>query len=268
MGLWKILIRLLNNFILERIAIKISSNIIAVSPVIVNQIPIKHRTKVNLIFPHGNLPIPDYKSDFYLEHIKESNYFPSKYALIAGYLDDRKRVDLILRSWKSVPEDLSLIVVGNGPNYYRLKSLSSQLELSNRVFFTGRIHDDQLSKLVAGSLFGIMASEREGFPTFIIECLKMGIPSIFFISTGESVYGQFAGKYLEVKELGEPRKISSDINEFIVRTLPVNCERVKEWGLSKFGLNDEILEALFRKTPANDQELTDLQINSYDNELH
>lgn len=257
---WKIPIRLMNNFILERIAIKVSSSIIAVSPVIVNQIPIKHKNKVQLIFPQGNPPSKETNPNFSQELTDKFILFPKKYALVACYLNDRKRVDAILRSWKFVSEEISLIVVGDGPNYDKLRLLSTMLGLSNRVFFTGRIPDNQLSNLIRNSLFGVIASQREGFPTFIIECLKSGIPAIFFIQGEENVYGEMAGDYLDVKKLVDPWQMSNSINQFITRIYHINHELVKEWGLRTFGLKDELIETLFRKLPSNDKKPNDSSI--------
>lgn len=239
---WETPIRLLNNFILERIAIKVSSKIIAVSPVIENQIPIRHKSKVNLIFPQGNLPLIELNSTSAMDRFTP---FPTKYALVAGYLDDRKRVDIILRSWRFVAKEISLIVVGGGPNYNELRLLSLKMGISDRVFFTGRIDDNELSYLMRNSLFGVVASHREGFPTFIIECLKSGIPAIFFISNGENIYGKVAGDYLVVKKLVEPRQVSNDINQFITRILSTNNEIIKQWGLRAFRLKDEVISTLF-----------------------
>ena len=247
MNWWKMLIRLMNNFILERIAIKVSSNIISVSPVIINQIPIKHKNKVHLIFPQGNAPSEKTNPNFSQELNDKSILFPKKYALVACYLDDRKRVDAILRSWKFVSEEISLIVVGDGPNYEKLRLLSTMLGLSNRVFFTGRIPDNQLFNLIRNSVFGVIASQREGFPTFIIECLKSGIPAIFFIQGEENVYEKMSGDYLEVKKLVDPWQMSNIINQFNARIYNINHELVKEWGLRTFGLKDELIETLFIK---------------------
>ena len=263
---WEIPIRLINNFILERIAIRISSNIIVVSPVISNQIPIKHKYKVDMIFPQGNLPSEEPKSNFNQECMNNHFLLPTKYALVACYLDDRKRVDIILRSWKFVAEEVSLIVVGDGPNYNKLKLISDLMGLSGRVLFTGRITDNQLSYLIRKSLFGVVASNREGFPTFIIECLKSGTPSIFFISSGVNIYEEVAGSYLDVKKLVDPWQMSIDINRFITRIYHLNREKTKEWGLSKFGLNDDLIKTLFTKQLNNDESPNVSQTGDYNYE--
>ncbi len=248
---WQVPIRLLNNFILERIAIRISDNIIAVSPVIINQIPNKYKHKSNLVFPPG-IDFPEYIDTYrYQEIAQEFAMLPKKYGIVAGYLNDRKRVDIIIKSWKFVPEPISLVVVGYGPNYDKLRMLSHNLGLSGRIFFTGKISDDHLFYLLNNSLFGIIASDREGFPTFIVECLKIGSPVIFFISNGENVYKNVAGKYLYVKKLVDPLQMSNDIKQFITETIPVNRDAVKEWAFNIFGIKDrnQIIKDLFVTEP-------------------
>ena len=152
-------------------------------------------------FPQGNLASEELTPIFCKEPVVNFVSHSTKYALVACYLDQRKRVDMILRSWKFVPEELSLIVVGDGPNFKELKSLSTQMGLSQRVFFTGRISDGCLTYLISNALFGVVASQREGFPTFIVECLKSGIPAIFFISNDDYIYERAGGDYLYVRKL-------------------------------------------------------------------
>ena len=166
---------------------------------------------------------------------------PPKYALVASYLNDRRRVDLIIRSWKFVENEISLIIVGDGPEYEKLRALSKHLGLSGRVFFTGRVADFRLVSLIKNSMFGVLASEREGFPTFIIECLKLGVPAIFFISTEERIYKESRSDYLRVMKLVDPWQMSIDINHFITKVGSVNHEFVKQWGSSAFSIKEDIM---------------------------
>ena len=216
----------------------LSARGLAVSPSIEKEIPAKHKEKVHLIFPQVNLQVD--KLNFVESKDNETYSIPKKYALVASYLNDRKRVDLIIRSWKFVENEISLIVVGDGPEYDKLITLSKDLGLTGKVIFTGRVSDFKILNLIKNSTFCVLASEREGFPTFIIESLKMGVPAIFFISNGENIYKEFDSDYLHISKLLDPWQMSIEINQFINKVRDVNHEFVKQWGSMVFSIKEDM----------------------------
>ncbi|MEM0134408.1 MAG: glycosyltransferase [Thermoplasmatales archaeon] len=245
----ELLVRLINNFVLERLAIRFSTNLIAVSQNIVEQIPPKYKGEVTLLMPQG---ISVNKKIGRVSNNDGDVKFRStleRYAIVAGYQDDRKRVDLIIKSWKFVSDDIGLVVVGNGPNHEKLVTLTNLLGLSDRVLLTGRISDSELTNFIVNSQFAIIASAREGFPTFIIESLKAGKPAIYFTNGQTSSYDSIRSDYLEIRTMEEPERMAYHIMQFLEKTNSFNDVLIKSWAEKTFGIPNNLLQVFVRSYP-------------------
>ena len=109
----ELLIRLINNFLLERLAIRLSHAVITVSPRVLEQVPRIHRHKVTMKFPTGG-PIPFLSDDSRNNSLTKFSNVRNKYFVSVGYQNGRKRFDLLLKSWKNVNSGYDLCVVGDG----------------------------------------------------------------------------------------------------------------------------------------------------------
>lgn len=70
-----------------------------------------------------------------------------KIILNVNRLDPRKRVDLLLRSFAIITDEIPdtfLVIGGKGPDENRLKSLVDELGIKNKVRFVGFIHEEGL----------------------------------------------------------------------------------------------------------------------------
>ena len=95
--------------------------------------------------------------------------------LFVGALEQHKQVDKIISSLVDVRErfpDVSLVVVGDGPERNRLGDLADRLGLSDHVRFVG-YHRDPL-KWYQSSRFVVIASQWEGFPFVLVEGMCTG----------------------------------------------------------------------------------------------
>ncbi|MBI2600376.1 glycosyltransferase [Candidatus Daviesbacteria bacterium] len=98
--------------------------------------------------------------------------------------------------------NLSLKVVGNGPEKKRLKKIAGE-----KVQFLGEVDDDTRIKLLAGAKALIVASEDEDFGITAVEAMAAGTP-VIAIGTGgyketvvEGKTGVFFAPYKSVKNL-------------------------------------------------------------------
>jgi len=68
------------------------------------------------------------------------------YILFCGRLQDVKGLDLLIRSMKTWPKELGLIVLGEGPERSKCEALAIKLGVENRVRFLGFVpnHDEQV----------------------------------------------------------------------------------------------------------------------------
>jgi glycosyltransferase involved in cell wall biosynthesis len=93
-----------------------------------------------------------------------------EYYLAVSELVAYKRIDLAVRAFSRCGRPL--VVVGDGPEYRRLRAMAGV-----NVTFTGRVSDEQLHELYAGSRAFIMPGE-EDFGMTPVESLASGKPVI------------------------------------------------------------------------------------------
>lgn len=102
-----------------------------------------------------------------------------------GRLSWEKGYDLLLQAFAKITKaknqeikksNLTLVIVGNGPEAKKLKDLAQKLEIENQVIFTGYRKDTA----VLMSLFDVfvISSKLESFPLVSLEAMYLGIPVI------------------------------------------------------------------------------------------
>lgn len=96
--------------------------------------------------------------------------------IFAGRLVAQKNVALALRTLAALPRDISLTIVGDGPERARLEAMSSRLRLAERVVFTGMVPD--IRPHLERSDLLLLPSRFEGYPAVMIEALAAGLPVI------------------------------------------------------------------------------------------
>lgn len=110
------------------------------------------------------------------------NFAPeSTTILYLGRLDVRKNISCLLQAWNIIEKmsnrDLSLIIAGSGPKEKELRTLATDLGLSN-VDFLGYVEEREKQRLFAKSLLYILPSKMEGYVTTGIEALASGTPVV------------------------------------------------------------------------------------------
>jgi glycosyltransferase involved in cell wall biosynthesis len=93
-----------------------------------------------------------------------------------------KRVDVVIRALailSSDIDDITLRIVGQGPDRRRLESLAQDLGVADRVQFEGFVgaHDEVLG-MVAEARCLVSASEIEGFGIVVVEAQSVGVPVV------------------------------------------------------------------------------------------
>jgi len=95
----------------------------------------------------------------------------------AGRLMAAKALDVGLDAVALVP-DVSLAVVGEGPDGEALRERSAALGLDGRVSFLGRRSRDEVLRLFRASDAVLLSSAWENFPHAVVEALAVGTPVI------------------------------------------------------------------------------------------
>jgi glycosyltransferase involved in cell wall biosynthesis len=115
--------------------------------------------------------------------------------LTVGHLVALKGVHIVIEALARVP-DTTLLIVGEGPEERKLRSLVAQLGLNTCVWFLGTIPQAELGEYYNAADVLLHASSREGMPNVVLEALACGTPV---------VAAPFAGvtELLDAPEAGE-----------------------------------------------------------------
>lgn len=99
--------------------------------------------------------------------------------LSIGRLDPVKRLEDVIAALQTPPLSKAVLhIVGQGNDRARLETLAAQWGLSSRVRFHGWQDDAVTQQMMAGCKAMVLASEREGMPTVILEALLAGVPIV------------------------------------------------------------------------------------------
>ena len=107
----------------------------------------------------------------------------SPYLLFFGRLSAEKGVDVLLRAFdaaaSSLPRDMRLIVVGDGPDAAEFRELAAALGRAPRIEFAGYQTGDALQTYVERASLAIASSRcRENMPYSIVEAFAAGTPVV------------------------------------------------------------------------------------------
>lgn len=91
-----------------------------------------------------------------------------------------KGVHTILQALSLMPDltGMTLNIVGDGPEYHRLKALADTLGIAQHVNFVGKLAPSDIPACLADTDVFILASIREGRPNVILESLATGTPVV------------------------------------------------------------------------------------------
>lgn len=133
-----------------------------------------------------------------------------------------KGVNGIIRALKDIPE-CDLLIVGDGPERQFLEDLTKELELTDRVYFTGNLtHASVMAALRTADLF-VLNSVYEGLPHVLLEALAAGIPIVAtrIGGTPEVVEDGVNGRLVPIRDR---EKLTQSIREVLKNPVPYQVE--------------------------------------------
>ena len=109
------------------------------------------------------------------------------YILFLGRIKRYKRIDLVIKAFKKVREevgDVRLIIAGDGDYLSSLKRRTRTLGLESAVTFVGRITGEEKVRLYREATLVMNASEKEGWGLTNVEAQACGCPVVATDSPG------------------------------------------------------------------------------------
>ncbi len=97
--------------------------------------------------------------------------------LYAGRLSTEKNIEQLLLSLVGISHKYDTKIVGSGPEFMKLKMLSTKLKLSN-VSFPGRLDGNKLLSTYLWADIFILPSRGEGMPLTLLEAMATKLPCI------------------------------------------------------------------------------------------
>jgi glycosyltransferase involved in cell wall biosynthesis len=96
--------------------------------------------------------------------------------LYGGRLEPEKGVEILLRTMPLLPDELELIVAGDGAERPRLERLAGRLGV--RARFLGELQPTELFELMRRCDVAAFPGLRDGLPSFVVEALGAGLPVV------------------------------------------------------------------------------------------
>ena len=104
---------------------------------------------------------------------------PDKKTLFSvGNLVELKGHHIVIEALDLLPNDISLVIAGDGPEKQRLEALARQRGVSERVRFAGQIPNADLKWWYSASDALVLCSSREGWPNVLLESMACGTPVV------------------------------------------------------------------------------------------
>jgi len=98
-----------------------------------------------------------------------------KYGIFVGALRDYKGLATLMKAWKSLENNFSLKIIGDGPLYHELKKGCHNMEIE----LLGAKSSNETLQFIKESLFVVVPSDcYENFPRVILEAFACGVPVI------------------------------------------------------------------------------------------
>ena len=102
--------------------------------------------------------------------------------IFVGRLIKEKHADLLIKAFElllSAYPDIHMRLIGEGPEYFKIKNLIDDKKIQNSVYLSRfyQDHDDLLAHLKSSKVF-VLPSTREGFGITALEALACGIPVV------------------------------------------------------------------------------------------
>jgi glycosyltransferase involved in cell wall biosynthesis len=125
--------------------------------------------------------IPNIVPSFFFNKLLRKNNSSKKQFISIGNLLPSKRFDMTIAAFARLTktvDDISLVIVGTGPEYKNLQKMVADNKIEDKVSFYGFVPNIKLPEIYGESLCFVLPAEYETFGVVYAEALACGIPVI------------------------------------------------------------------------------------------
>jgi len=161
-----------------------------------------------------------------------------------GRIATIKRVQDLIRAIEQLKNTgvlIRAVVIGDGPALRYLKHLCRSTGVSDVVYFSGKVSDEEKYALLKSSKIFVLPSEREGFSIATLEAMACGCVPIVAVPDFPEIFGvshyvkdEINGKYYEIGNIkmlaSQIKMILSDQNKLeLLSKKAVETARTYHW---------------------------------------
>ena len=112
---------------------------------------------------------------------KKKSSLKSKNLITISRLNSIKKIDDMIKIFSEIKSKKSkLYIVGDGEELEKLKKEVDNLELNDRIIFTGYKTKEEMEEYLLDSSLFLLTSWSEGLPMVLLEAMSYGLPCIAF----------------------------------------------------------------------------------------
>ena len=197
----------------EKAGIAISDSLVANSESIRVELAKLGNTKKDIQILYNNInelhtDKPEQRKRILKEFELQEDYF---LVVTTGLLIPRKNLHCLLKAFAKIElKKVVLIVIGEGPLLHSLQTLAKQLELKEKIIFTGW-REDVLDFLPGCDLF-VFPSYLEGLSNSILEAMACGLPCLVSdVSENREIISRQEQRF----PVDQPETLTALINEVL-----------------------------------------------------
>ena len=185
------------------------------------------------------------------ENIKYKNPFirkevlSKKYILSTGRLVEYKGYEYLIKSFKFLPQDLKLIIVGNGILNKKLNNLVKNLKLTNKVSILNNLNNNEKNWLIKKCYSFCLPSlnRSEAFGVSLLEAMFHGKPLITSKINGSGVQEVNIEKITGYScKARSPKSLSK-----IIKRIYLNKEKIHFYKNCRYRYKNKFSEKIFIK---------------------
>jgi len=158
-----------------------------------------------------------------------------KILIYQGVLNKGRGLELVINSIKHTPQNIKLIILGDGPLKSELTALTSDLNLQQRIKFINKVPINELLNYTSGADFGINIledfnlSKKLASPNKLFEYIHAGIPVVCSQSVeNDKVLAKYS---IGIAVKNESKDIAKKITELVdkeIRGYKLACKKASK----------------------------------------